>query len=149
MFARVYTASFENLAFGGTGDRSFWELKAPADRQVIIHGFSVTSDYTTDERARLRLARYSTDGTGTAVTEVKTNEGNPLAAESTAIHTVTPGTLGDVLKSWRWSQQGELLYLPTPEMREVVSAGSRIALNLVAALGAARNWSGWVCWEEV
>jgi hypothetical protein len=149
MYARIYTAPFENLTFGGTADRSFFEIKAPADRCIILHGFSVTSDYVTDERARLRLSRYSTDGTGTAVAEVKTNSNNALTSESTVIHTVTPGTLGDTLKAWRWSQQGELLYLPTPEMREITDVGGRMALNLVAALGAGRSWSGWVCWEEI
>lgn len=149
MYARVYKAAFENLSFGGTSDRSFFEIKAPADRCIILHGFSVTSDHITDERARLRLARYTTDGTGTAVTEVKANANNALTSEATVTHTVTPGTIGDVLMSWRWSQQGELLYLPTPEMRETTDVSGRLALNLVAALGAARNWSGWICWEEV
>jgi hypothetical protein len=149
--ARIYTAPFDYLTFGGTGDRSFWELKAPADRQIILHGFSVTSlkGITAAEAARLKLARYTTDGTGTAVTEVKTNGDNSLAPEGTLIHTVTPGTLGDVLKAWIWSQQGELLYLPTPEMREVLPAGTRVALNLVTALAAGTSWSGWVSWEEV
>jgi hypothetical protein len=147
--ARVYYAPFENLTFGGTGDRSFWEIKAPADRQVVLHGFSATSDYTTDERARLVMKRFTTDGTGTAVTEVKANGDNSLTSEATVIHTVTPGTAGDVLAAWRWSQQGELLWLPTPEMRVVIPAGSRVGLTLAAALGAARNWSGWLCWEEL
>lgn len=147
--ARVYYAPFQALTFGGTGDRSFWEIKAPADRQVVIHAFSVTSDYTTDERARLVLKRYSTDGTGTAVTEVKANGDNSLTAEAAVIHTVTPGTAGDIIAAWRWSQQGELLFLPTPEMRIVIPAGSRLGLNLVTALGAARAWSGYLCWEEL
>lgn len=147
--ARVYYAPFAYLAFGGTGDRNFWEIKAPADRQIIVHGFSVTSDYTTDERARLRLIRYSTDGTGTAVTEVKANGDNSLTSEATVIHTVTPGTASDIMAAWQWSQQGELLFLPTPEMRPVIPAGGRLALNLTSALAAGRNWSGWLCWEEI
>jgi len=149
--ARVYTAPIDFVSFGGTSDRSLWELKAPADRQIIFHAFSVTSAQgaVAPEVARLVLARYSTDGTGTAVTEVKTNGDNSLAPEGTLIHSVTPGTPGDVLKAWLWSQQGELLYLPTPEIREVIPAGGRLALNLVTALAAARNWSGWISWEEV
>lgn len=149
MYSRMYTALFENIAFGVTADRSFFEITAPADRCVIIHAFSVTSDHLTDERARLRLCRYTTVGTGTAVVEEKTNDNNALTSESSILHTVTPGTLGAQLKAWRWSQQGELLYLPTPEMRETSSVGGRFGLNLVAALAANRNWSGWLSWEEI
>lgn len=147
--ARIYYAPLDHLTFGGTGDRSFWEIKAPADRQVVLHGFSVTSNYTTDERARLVLKRYTTDGTGSAVTEVKANGDNSLTAEAAVIHTVTPGTGGDVLAGWQWSQQGELLWLPTPEIRVVIPAGARVALNLVTALAAGRVWSGWLAWEEL
>jgi hypothetical protein len=149
--ARVYYAPFDYLTFGATGDRSIWEIKAPADRQVIIHGFSLTSlkGVTAAEAARLKLARYTTDGTGTAVTEVKANGDNGLTAEATVIHTVTPGTIGDVEKCWIWSQQGELLYLPTPEIRPVLPQGTRMALNLVTALAAGTSWSGWLAWEEV
>jgi hypothetical protein len=150
--ARVYYAPFSEVSFGGTSNRSLWEIKAPADRQIIVHGFSVTSaqGITAAELATLRLARFSTDGTGTAVTEVKSNGDNGLTPEATTIHSVTPGTMSDVLAAWCWSQQGELLFLPTPEIRPVIPAGGRLALNLVTALaGGARTWCGWLVWEEV
>ena len=60
----------------------------------------------------------------------------------------TPGTIGDIIKGWQWSQQGELLYLPTPEMREVLSVSSFLCLHLQTAVGGTRTWSGWICWEE-
>jgi hypothetical protein len=147
--ARMYAAAGENLAFGGTADRSLFEIKAGSAQIVVVHGFRVTSDYTTDERARLRLAYYSTDGTGTAITETKLNSGNGNPNLAAVIHTVTPGTVGGIIDAWRWSQQGELLFLPTPELRPILQASERLALNLQAALGAARNWSFSLWWEEL
>lgn len=153
MIGRVYYAPFDSIAFGGTGDRNFFEIQAPADRQVILHSFSVTSvkGITAAELAKVVLKRFSTDGTGTAVTEVKANQDNSLAPESTVVSAATPGTAADILCAWAWSQQGELLFMPTPEMRPVTAAGANaIGLNLVTALaGGASTWSGWVCWEEV
>jgi hypothetical protein len=61
----------------------------------------------------------------------------------------TPGSAGAILQAWRWGQQGELLYLPTPEMRPVVEASGRLALYIGAALGGTRTWSGYVTWEEL
>lgn len=154
--ARVYymAAELENRNFGGTVNQGFWGLTAPGDRQIIIHGFSVTSAQgaTAAENIRLRLATYSTALTGTGATEVKANGDNSLASETAALYTVTAvGTLDRHICSWVWSQQGELLYLPTPEMRPVVAAGGRIALECLSTINATtgRAWSGWVCWEEV
>lgn len=154
--ARMYKAPFENIAFGAAANRCLFHLVAPADRKIIIHAFSITSDYTTDERARLQLRTYTTahsGGTQVAAADIwKCDQDNGNNAEATFHHSgttnITPGTTGKNGPSWRWSQQGELLYVPTPEMRDATSVGQRIGLELLAALGAARNWSGWVCWEE-
>jgi hypothetical protein len=149
--ARVYTVAFDNLQVTTDADQDIFEIVNGATKRLVIHAFSLTSAQTTDERARLRLTRRSTTGSGgTAMTEVATDEGNTVAATAAVVTlATTPGTIGNMLKTWRWSQQNELLYLPTPEMREVVAESGRICLNLQTALGGTRSWDGYVTWEEI
>ena len=149
---RVYTIPLTSISVTTDADQDIWEMVPGSVRDVVLHGFSLTSSHTTDERIPLRLLRRSTTGTGgSGATEVPNHPGNTNTADC-ALNTLvtTPGTIGSILKAWQWSQQGELLYLPTPEMRPVaVKSGDRLCLHLNAALGGTRTWSGWVCWEEI
>jgi hypothetical protein len=149
---RIYTIPLDAISVTTDADQDIWEMVMGSVRDAVLHGFSLTSDSTTDERVRLRLVRRSTSGTGgAAATEEPTHPGNTNTAD-VALNTLvtTPGTIGGILKGWRWSQQGELLYLPTPELRPVaVKSGNRLCLNLQSAVASTRLWSGWVAWEEI
>jgi len=150
MPGRYYQVPLVSLSVTNDADQDIWEMVAPSTGPVVIHGFSLTSSTTTDERVSLRLVRRSTTGSGGAAsTEVPIQDTNTMAAVA-ALSTLvtTPGTIGDIMAGWLWSQQGELLYLPTPEIRPDIVASGRIALNLQTAVGSTRTWSGWVAWEE-
>jgi hypothetical protein len=151
MAGRIYTLPLDAISVTNDADQDIWELSNSSAKQVILHGFSLTSAYATDERARLRLIRRTASGSGgSSGTVVAADQGNAIASAVTAeLLNTTPGTGSTILNSWQWSQQGELLYLPTPEMRDVISVSSFLALNLQTALGGTRTWSGWVRWEEV
>ena len=147
---RIYAQPLENLQVTTDADQDIFEMVAGSAKPVTLHGFSLTSATTTDERVRLRLVRRSTTGSGgSAGTEVPIDDDDTTTI-ATALSTLvtTPGTIGDIIKCWRWSQQGELLYLPTPEMRPVLTAGARLSLNLQTAVASTRSWDGWVVWEE-
>ena len=148
---RLYTIPLDAISVTTDADQDIWEAVCNSTYRAIIHAFSLTSSHTTDERARLRLVRRSTTGTGgSALTEVAMDGGNARAAGTSFTSLVTtPGTIGDILHGWQWSQQNELLYLPTPEFRPVVSESARLALNLQTALGGTRTWSGYVVFEEL
>jgi hypothetical protein len=150
MASLVYYVPLDALSVTTDADQDLFEIVAAATKRVILHGFSLTSTYTTDERIRLRLLQRTTTGSGgSAATEVAADDGNDTAATAAVATLVTtPGTAGDILAGFQWSQQGELLFLPTPEMRPVVAKSSRIALNINSAVAGTRTWSGWVCWEE-
>lgn len=146
----MYTVPFDNLTVTNDSDQDIWELTAPAAKAVRVHHFEVYSATTSDERVRLRLLRRSTGGSGGAgATEVPTD--GAAAAVGTAVVTLntTPGTAGDVLLAWYWSQLSPLIYLPTPECRIVVPPSGRLALNLETAVASSRNWSGFVVFEEI
>jgi hypothetical protein len=61
----------------------------------------------------------------------------------------TPGTIGDIIMGWQWSQLAPMDFLPTPETRIVIPPSGRLCLNLSTAVASTRTWSGWVCWEEI
>ncbi len=151
MAGRLYIAPLDAISVTNDADQDIWEIASSSGKQVILHGFSLTSAYTTDERARLRLIRRTASGSGGGTaTILALDQGNAVAATA-VVETLntTPGTGSNILKGFQWSQQGELLYLPTPEMRPVISVSSWLCLNLQIALGGTRTWSGWVTWEEV
>jgi hypothetical protein len=148
--ARLYSVPLDAISVTTDADQDIWELTAPATKLLVLHSFSLTSSQTTDERVRLRLMRRTAGGTGGSnTTEVPLDAGNAVAATGALVTlATTPGTAGDIIAGWQWSQQGELLYLPTPEMRVVVAASGRLALNLQSATGGTRTWSGYVTWAE-
>ena len=148
--ARIYTAPFDAISVTNDADQDIFMLTAGSGKISILHSFSLTSTYTTDERVRLRLMRRSTASTGgSTATVVPTDAGNGVAAASAVATLATaPGTGGSILHAWQWSQQGELLFLPPPELRIVVSASGILVLNLQSATGGTRTWSGYVTIEE-
>jgi hypothetical protein len=151
MAGRIYTVPLNDLAVTNDADQDIWELSNTSAKQLILHGFSLTSAQTSDERVRLRLIRRTASGSGGGSgTVLASDQGNAVASVVT-VETLntTPGATSNILKCWRWSQQGELLYMPTPELREVISVSSFLCLNLQTAMGGTRQWDGWVSWEEV
>lgn len=148
---RIYTAPLQAISVANAA-QDIWHIATGASKRAILHGFSLTSTYQTDERAQLTLLRRSTtSASGTSVTVVPEDQGNTIATTTTVLRTATTqGTAGAILDAWAWSQQGELLYLPTPALRTVVYESSFLALALTTGtIGGTRTWSGWVKWEEL
>jgi hypothetical protein len=146
----VYTVPFDNLSVTNDSDQDIWEILAPSDAAVELVHFELYSAVTTDERVRLRLVRRSTAGSGGAgATEVPAR--GTLAAVGTSVTQLntTPGTAGDVLLAWYWSQLSPLVYLPTPESRILLPPSGRIGLNLETAVASTRNWSGFLKFREI
>lgn len=148
--ARIYTVPFDNLSVTTDSDQDIFELVSAANYPLDLIAFEFYSALTTDERVRLRLVRRSTTGSGgSAATEVRMDGGNTVAAQTAVNQLVTtPGTIGDILHAWCWSQLAPLIYRPTPDETIEVISGYRLCLNLQTAVAATRNWSGFVTWRE-
>jgi hypothetical protein len=146
---RMYVSPLA-LSVTNDADQDVWRLNAGATVPLILHEFYLSSEVTTDERVNLRLVRRTTDGTGgSAESENELDGGNTVAASAAMTSLVTaPGTAGDVLHNFRWSQLVPLNWLPTPEGRILVPAATRIALHLQTAVASTRAWQGYVVWEE-
>ena len=146
----VYLVPFDNLSVTNDSDQDIFELTAPSDAAVKLIGFELYSAVTTDERVRLRLVRRSTAGSGgAAATEVPANGTSAALGASVTQLNTTPGTIGDILLAFYWSQLSPLPYTPIPEAMIIVPPSGKIALNLETAVASTRNWSGWLAFAEL
>lgn len=148
---RIYTGTFSGITVG-TAAQDVIQFATSASKRMVLHGFSITSQYQSDERAALQLVRCVTPGSaGTAITANPEDGGNTIASQVTFTrNNTTQGGTRTVLKNWYWSQLGEFLYVPTPALRTVVYESNYLVIGLVAASVAAnRLWSGWATWEEL
>lgn len=148
----IYFAPADNLTVTNDSDQDIFEIVAPSDAVVKIHRIVLNSATTTDERVRLRLVRRSTTGSGgSAVTEVAADGVSEASGGGVAVTTLvtTPGTIGDILQAWYWSQLSPFDELPVPEDRVVIPPSGRLCLNLETAVASSRNWSGFVVYEVI
>ena len=148
----VYTVPFDNLTVTNDSDQDIIELTAPSDAAVKIHRIVLNSATTTDERVRLRLVRRSTNGSGgSAATEVGIDGVSEATGGGVAAVTLatTPGTIGNILQAWYWSQLSPFDELPVPEDRVVIPPSGILGLNLETAVASSRNWSGFVVYEVI
>jgi hypothetical protein len=130
-------------------DWDILQLAANSSFRLALHMISLTSDAATEEFLDLALVRRSTSGTGTDITEVQDDQGNNRTPSITAKHTIaTPGTLSSTGISWLWGQRSELIYIPTPECREVVSESGILCLHCATSLSQTKNLSGFFKLEE-
>jgi hypothetical protein len=147
--SRSFSAPLDAISVTTDADQDLIEMVGASGYPFALLSIELNSSLTTDERLRLRLVRRSTTGSGgTALTEVKLDAGSgtPQTAVSTLV--TTPGTIGDIIEAYYWSQLGPFIYRPTPEeIVEIASAG-RLALNLQSAVGSTRTISGTVKWKE-
>ncbi len=148
---RLYTLVLDAISVTTDADQDIWELSNSSAKQVILHSFAISSAQTTDTRLRMQLIRRTASGSGgSSGTVTALDQGNAIASVVTAeVLNTTPGTGSTLLHGFQWSQQGEYLYLPTPDMRPVVSVSSFLCLHLQTAAGAGtQTWSGSVVFEE-
>jgi hypothetical protein len=156
MIGRMYYACLENISVTNDPDQDVVQIVNGSTRKLVIHELSITSaqGVTAAELARLRLVRRSAAGTGggTAATIEKADPDNDQASGVTSITptVLTPGTIsGTPFRGYQWSQQGEVLWLATPELRAYVPKSGILSVNLNNALGGTRVWTINLGWEEV
>ena len=60
---RIYKIPFDAVTVTAA-TQDIWQIATASSKRAVLHGFSLTSSYTTDERAQLTLLRRSTASTG-------------------------------------------------------------------------------------
>ncbi len=151
MAGRFYSLPLDAISVTTDADQDIWGLGTAATKQLVLHEFRLTSSNTTDERLRMQLIRRTAVGSGGgAVTANALDQGNAIAAATTCrVLDTTPGSGSTILDCFQWGQQGEFLWLPTPETRVVMAVSSFLCLHLQTAAGGTRTWSGSVKFEEI
>lgn len=146
----IYSAAFENVSITDAA-QDLIVLATSSAVQVKVHEILLSASDTTDVRARLRLLRRTTAGSGgTAVTPRAVHGRNTVSAATTVtVARTTPGTAGDVLGSARWSLLVPFQRSFLPEDRVHIPVSGFLALELVAGTGGTRNVSGEVIFEEL
>ena len=134
----------------GDADWDVFMVATGTSFRGALHMLSLTATTTTEEFVDLALIRRAGAGSGgNAITEVAADQGNSRTPDFTATSMVTTtGATPSVLIAWQWGQRNELLYIPTPECREILSESSFLAINCTTSLGSARTWSGFLKIEE-
>jgi len=145
----MYKVVGNDFSVTNAANQDIWQIIAAAGVPVLIHAWKVTilptitSGVAQDVRANFRLVVESTAGSGgVAITPRATNQRNTLAAAGTYTRTVTtPGTPGNVLGGEQVSIIVPYERVFTAAQRILVPGGTRLALNLIDALGAAYDCS--------
>lgn len=152
----MYTGVFGAVAV--TAAQDFFELTAPADCIVVVHMVEITqhSDFQDagEEIVQIALKRGvgSTSGSGgTAPTPVKLQSGFAAAGSSLEVNNTTKMTSGTITTVWQsaWNERSPWLWLPTPEMRIVLSPSERLTVELVGAPGDSITTNGTIVFEEI
>lgn len=152
----MYKVTFDNVSITNA-TQDIIEVVNAAAVPCLIHAWkltfvpTITSGVAQDVRARITTLVRSTTGTGgTAITPRATNQRNTLAAQGTYTRTVTtPGTAGNILGSEQISLIVPYERVFTQAQRILVPAGTRWAMFLNTALGAAYSASFEMDVEEI
>lgn len=98
---------------------------------------------------QVELCRQTTDGTGSAATEVEWDEDDGTA-DITGFHSFSAEpTKGGVLEHVEVHPQGGGIVMEYPPGREpVISAATSSRLGIVVTAGAAVNATAFIVWEE-
>lgn len=146
----MYSAGFEAITVTDAAQDIIF-LATSSAVPILIHEINLSASDTTDIRARIRILRRSSAGSGgTAVTARPLNPRNTVSA-ATTVTTIrtTPGTADEVLEGHRWSLLVPFQRLYVPEDRVYVPVSDYLAIELVAGTGASRTVSGSVTFEEL
>lgn len=146
---RMYSAVFEEVAVSAAQD--LFEINAPADAVVVIHGFEVSQSSDVDsEMLNLLFHLGSTSGSGgSAITPRPLELGDAAFGGTVEANNTSQSTEGNHLHAASFNILTGYSWIPTPEMRIVVSPSDRLIIELQTAPADALTMSGVVYIEEI
>lgn len=156
---RMYVAQVSAVAV--TAAQDLFEIAAPSDAVVVVHGWEVfqTSDVgdAAEELLRLETTRGvgavtsgsgGTTPTAQPVQDGDTAYGGTVEANNTTRMAAGSGSL-ETLAQHGWNVRAPLERIYTPETRPVISPGGRWTLALPAAPADSLTLSASVVFEEI
>lgn len=152
---RRYTAQFSAVAV--TAQQDLLEIVAPADAVVIIHAMELSqvteAGDAAEEQLQILVKRgATTSGSGgTSVTPNPLEFGDAAFGGTVEANNTTKATAGTITTHQvpDWNVRMPYLYIPTPEMRLVLSPSQRMTIELATTPADSITMSGSVHLEEV
>jgi hypothetical protein len=145
----MYSVTFEEVAV--TAVQDLFEINAPADSAVRVHGLVIAQSSDTDsEQLNILVHRGSTSGSGGS-----TPTPNPLELGNTAFggtveaNNTTQSTEGVFLHSDAFNVLNGYSWIPTPELQWEISPSGRLIIELQTAPGDELTMSATVYLEEI
>jgi hypothetical protein len=151
----IYSVTFSSVAV--TAQQDFFEYTAPADAIVLIHSVELTQstdvgDSAAEGLAILHKRGATTSGSGgSAPTPAPLEFGFAAAGGAAEVNNTTKATGGTIvtLHSSNWIIQSPYLWLPTPEMRHILSPSQRYTIELATTPADSITVSGTMVLEEI
>lgn len=153
MTGRMYSATFEEVSVG-TAAQDFFELVAPADMSVAIHGLTISQSSdagdSESEQINVLVHRGSTSGSGGGTpTPAPLAVGNTASTVTVETNNTTQGTEGTILHAECFNvMAGLVLWLP-PECRWIISPSGRLIVEKQNTTLDALTMSGTIYFEEI
>jgi hypothetical protein len=149
---RMYSAVFEEVAVSAAQD--LFELVAPADSAVAIHGLMISqsSDAGDSESEQLNVLihRASTSGSGGSTpTPAPLHVGDAAFGGTCEANNTSQGTEGTQIHAECFNVMAGLCIWWTPETRPILSPSGRIVVELQTAPADALTMSGTIYFEEL
>lgn len=152
MYGRMYSAVFEEVAVSALQD--LFEVVAPADAVVVIHGVTISqsSDAGDAQAEMLPILMHRGTATGTGGTTVTAS---PLAVGDAAFggtveaNNTTQSVEGTFLHSEGWNVQIGYYWLPTPEARPIISPSGLFIVELQANPADELTMNGSITFEAI
>lgn len=143
----IYIARLDNIAIATA--RTLVQYNGAATIIAAALEFGLTFNSTTSTAIRVRVAKRTTAGTGSAFTLVRFGGAPTPAGTATNNHTAE-GTLGSVLfDSFVNYLDGKPMILPIPEGRIILAPSERISIDFPTAPGASVNVSAHILIAEI
>lgn len=154
MYGRMYSMVVDAVA--GTAAQDLLELNPASTKPCVIHEIRVSQSSDAgdaqDEMLQLKLVRgHSTSGSGgSSVTPTPIDPGDAAFAGTAERNNTTQATGGSpvTLLAEAFNVRSGFLYIPTPECRPVIAAGSRAVLSALAPADSL-TFSVTVVFEEI
>lgn len=152
---RMYTAVFSAVAV--TVQQDFFELNAPAAKPVILHAIFLSQSTEVGDAAEemlqvlIKRGATTSGSGGTAPTAVPLEANDVAFGGTVEVNNTTKATAGTivVLHSENFNERAGWVYMPTPEMRPILTGGGRLTVELATTPADSVTMNGTIYFEEI
>ena len=149
---RMYSATFEEV--GVTAVQDLFELVAPADMSVAIHGLVISQSSDAgdaqSEQLNVLIHRGSTSGSGGSTpTPAPLSVGDAASTVTLEANNTTQSTEGTIIHSECFNIMAGLAIWWPPECRPIISPSGRLIVELQTAPADSLTMSGTIYFEEI